>query len=313
MASRRLRQQTHLILDYDGTITVKDTMAVLGELPKAPKMTWKQITDAYMEDYAAYKKQPYPWKNYDRKEYSAWLASLKCVEDRSARRVQDACLFRGITHQEVNDAVTRSIQNGKLEIRDGWEMLIQLFLPDYDPTDRMSSPNQVSILSVNWSETAIRRALWQAAAGSSAHPEMDTLCHLINDMVIHANEIEGLGSPLGSSGRVCSPLGQDIRTSDDKLRYLRAALGPQGDDKCFVVYVGDSSTDFDSLCAADLGIWICPVPEAQYAQAFAKAFKPLNFVPPPLTSFDHGAGEHALFYWAPDFYAVHEALTVESE
>lgn len=312
MTSPRLRQPTHLVLDYDCTLTVHDTMAVLGELPIAPKMSWRQITDAYMQDYALFKKQPYPWNRYDREEYSGWLASRKWVEDHSARRVQDACFFRGVRNEHVREAVSRSLQKGSLRLRDGWEKLIELFLPDYDQQAGTFTSSCVSILSVNWCETSIRQALWQAA-GSLTHPEKDKLRHLINDMVIHANEIEGLGSPLGSSGRVCRALDHDIRTSRDKLRYLPTPRGQRDHSTPFVVYVGDSSTDFDSLCAADLGVWLCDVPESEYAQAFADAFKPLNFVPPPLTLFGRESERPALFYWAPDLFAVRAVLIDDGE
>ncbi|CZT18493.1 uncharacterized protein RCC_04338 [Ramularia collo-cygni] len=310
MSSSRLRQATHLILDYDGTLTVKDTMALLGKLPESPTTTWEEIADAYIQDCATFKKQPYPWNKYDRQEYSNWLASRRWLEERSATRVQDAAFFRGVTHQHVNATVAESWENGSLELRNGWEKLMELFLPDYDVTNGASSPSRVSILSVNWSETAIRRAIWQAAT-TLHHPEKDKLCHLINDMLIHANEIEGLGSPLGSSGRVCRGPDLDIRTSRDKLRHLPPSQGARGSDAPYLVYVGDSSTDFDSLCAADLGIWICPVSESEYAQAFADVFKPLDFIPPPLTSFQHAGGKDALFYWAPNLQTVYDALTIE--
>lgn len=312
MATRRLRRPTHLVLDYDGTLTVRDTMAMLGQLPKSPKTTWQEITDAYMKDYAVYKSQSYPWKRYDREEYSAWLASRKWVEERSARRVQDSGFFHGVTQEDVNATITRSFENGNLGLRDGWEKLIELFLPDYDSAGGTSSPSSVSILSVNWSESAIRRALWQAGTNLQ-HPEQDKLCHLINDMVVHANEIEGLGSPLGSSGRVCRGPDRDIRTSDDKLRYLPTPKGEGEGQAPYVVYVGDSSTDLDSMCAADLGIWLCPVSESEYPQAFADSFKPLDFVPPPLASLDTRSTKNELFYWAPDLHTVYQRLTIESD
>lgn len=311
MATRRLRQPTHLVLDYDGTLTVKDTMAVIGTIPDSPPMSWDEITNEYMKDYAEYKKQPYPWKKYDRAEYSDWLASRKWVEERSARRVQHAGFFRGVSNESVRDAVSRAFQNGNLEMSDGWEKLMELFLPDSDSSTRPLSC--LSILSVNWSGAAIRHALWQAAYDIADHPERDKLCHFVNDMPIHANEIEALESPTGSSGRACRESGQDIRTSDDKLRYLPPRRGAQQDSTPYVVYVGDSSTDFDCLCAADLGIWICPVPESEYKQAFADAFKPLDFVPPPLTSYKPGCDEEALLYWAPDLHSVYEALTVGND
>lgn len=311
MTTRKLRKPTHLVLDYDGTLAVKDTMAVIGTIPESPPISWDEMTDEYMKDYAEYKKQPFPWKKYDRTEYSGWLASRKWVEERSARRVQDAGFFRDVSNESVRNAVSRAFQNGNLEMRDGWEKLVELFLPESDSTHSTRSPSCLSILSVNWSGAAIRHALWQAAHDIADHPEREKLCHLVNEMAIQANEIEGLESPGGSSGRVCRESGQDIRTSDDKLRYLPPRRQAQQNSTPYVVYVGDSSTDFDCLCAADLGIWICPVPESEYKEAFADAFKPFNFVPPPLTSYKPGCDEAALFYWAPDLHSVYEALTVE--
>lgn len=304
--TRRFSQPVHLVLDYDGTLTSKDTMAVLGDLPKQPKMGWEEIVDAYMKDYQAYKEQPYPWKAYDRKEYSGWLAARKWVESNSAQRVQDANFFRGVTLDEVNESVRKAMQDRKLEFRDGWQDLFELFLPHYNAADGTTDGSRISILSVNWSETAIRRALWEAAACSKGS-EKSTLSRYINDMQIFANEIEGLGSPEGSSGRVCGALQEDIRTSDDKLRFL-SFLKDENKEQ-FVVYVGDSSTDFDCLCDADVGVWLCDAAESQYEQSFMETFRPFRgFVPPPLRSDSDLEANKGIFFWAPSFDSVLEML-----
>ncbi|KXT07978.1 hypothetical protein AC579_6917 [Pseudocercospora musae] len=307
MASRKLKRPTRLVLDYDGTLTVQDTMAVLGGLPKRPKMSWQEIVDAYMEDYATYNDTSYPWKNYDREEYSGWLAARKWVEQNSAQRVQDAAFFRRVTTDDVKQAVTKCLDNGQLELRRDWEELFALFLPSYDAGDGTFLDSSIQILSGNWSETAIRQALFQSAQrGGGDHNEQ--LCHYINDMKIFANEIEGLASPYGSSGRVVRPLDVDIRTSREKLRYLKE-MAPSAGWKPFTVYVGDSSTDFDALCAADLGVWLCDVAEAEYEKASMETFKPLDFVPPPLHCVSAMEGFPALFYWAPDLRSIIDMIS----
>ncbi|SMQ52605.1 unnamed protein product [Zymoseptoria tritici ST99CH_3D7] len=308
MASHRLKRVTHLVLDFDSTLTVKDTMSVLGDIPASPKLSWNQISDDYTKDYNTYKNEPYPWKDYDRNEYSGWLEARRWVEARSAKRVEDAGFFRGVTLEDVKQTVARSLESGNLQLREGWVKLFELFLPDHDDTSGVIHGGGLSIVSVNWSEIAIRQTLWQSAMRLD-HPSKDSLCRLINDMHIHANEIEGLCSPLGSSGRVCHPLNMDIRTSADKLRYMPPSRRMWGGVGPHVIYIGDSSTDFDALCAADVGIWLCDVPELQYGPTFKKMFEPLDFVPPPLVSWrEHGTDKKHLFWWAPNFDVVLEHL-----
>lgn len=307
MTDGTLRRPTRLILDYDGTLTVKDTMAVLGNLGGNSAGSWQEIVDAYLKDFDTYKKQPYPWKKYDGKEYSGWLAGRKSLEQRSAQRVQDAGFFRGATLDDVTTSVKAALESGELKLREGWLELFALFLSSYDTESGTTDGSSIEILSVNWSETAVRRGLYEAAK-ESGHAQKDELCKYINDMKIFANEIEGLGSPEGSSGRIVRPFDVDIRTSGDKLRYLKASLDAKN---AFVVYVGDSSTDFDSLRAANLGIWLCPVAEEDSKKASKEVFKPLNYTPPSLESAKDLMGLVAMFYWAPDFKAVRAALTGE--
>lgn len=314
MAAGTLRRPIHLILDYDGTLTVKDTMAVLGNLPKQPRLTWKEIEEAYLKDYQSYKMDHFGWIHYNDKEYSEWLSRRKEVEQKSAKRVQDACFFRGVKQADVEQSIIDSLHNGDLQFRSGWLDLFALFLADYDPATGMSDGSKISILSVNWSETAIRRSLWEAARQSD-HPQKDIICLYVNDMEIRANEIEGLASPNGSSGRVCRPLpSSDIRTSGDKLVHLNQmrsdqATQPQHNNGS-IIYVGDSSTDFESLCAADLGIWLYDVDESEYKDTFVEVFKPLQMIPPvPIREVTKVASRDEptwtlLLAWDRDFYGV---------
>ena len=101
------------------------------------------------------------------------------------------------------------------------------------------------------------------------------------DLEIHANDIDGLHEPDGSSGRMQSK----VHTSADKLKYLppSQAYNPnypqrQADEHSpHLIYVGDSSTDFDALMAADTGIWLNPAESVEDAQENChQSFKPLQ-------------------------------------
>ena len=307
MSNSKLFRPTHLVLDFDGTLTVKDTMNVLGQLPKVSNTTWDKILKAYVEDYTVYKNAAFPWKNFDREEYSKWLASRKWVEARSALRVQDGGFFRGVTLKDIDQAIVKAFETGELEMRSGWSKLFHLFTDESNQAERGS---RISIVSINWSQTFIRTTLLQAANNLGD----DRLCQYIASMEIHANEIDGLDSPGGSSGRVCRSSDTDMRTSDDKVSRLlqRHDVLANHKDRPFLVYVGDSPTDFDCLCAADLGVWLHDLPEREYEQYSVQLFSPLKFIPPPVERAAIASNDENLFYWAANFESVFNAITGES-
>lgn len=307
MAPRSLDGPTRLILDFDGTLTVKDTMAILGRLPKKPPVSWDEISEAYMKDYQLFKDTPYPWQKYDEEEYSGWLASRRWVEQRSAQRVQDAGFFRGVTLQDVNGIVGAALDDGSLQLRHGWVDLFELFVAANEDERSTLPPGSIEIISVNWSGSFIRRALWEAAR-RSAHEYKDAICHYIEHMKIHANDIEGLDRPEGSSGVICLESGLDIRTSDDKSRYMpETSSNPVDESNPLIVYLGDSSTDFDCLLSAHVGVWVCDVSFEQHLQAFEETFKPFKgFLPEPLSNESITTD---LICWSPDLHQVVKLLT----
>ncbi|KAI5358497.1 Putative HAD superfamily protein [Septoria linicola] len=301
MANRKLKRPTRLVLDYDGTLTVKDTMAVLGTLPKQPtKLSWDEIVEAYLKDYEKYQNEKFPWQNYDATEYSAWLASRDWAEQNSARRVQDSGYFKGVTQSDIRSAVQQALQNDTLQLRPGWTDLFQACIPS--PSNAESPSSSIEILSVNWSSTAIRLAL-EAGAQAQSTPNPALLSYITKTLPIHANEIR-------PSGFLIRPNGGDIRTNIDKLAHFRSSSSSD----MFTVYIGDSSTDFDCLCAADLGIWIYDVSEDEYEKVSEKVFAPLKYVPPMLRSLEGREPDgKELFYWAREFGEVVGYLTVVEE
>lgn len=293
----------HLVLDYDGTLTVKDTMAVLeGLANEHSSMTWEEIVRAYMHDYEEYKNTPFPWKDYGREEYSRWLASRKWVEERSAQRVQDSRFLQGATKDKVRDTAKTAVEQGTVQLRDAWLRLFDWSLVG-------GASRSISILSVNWSESLIREAILQSAQSLKEYPRRNSLCGYVQHMKISANEIQDLEAPGGSSGRVIRENGRDIRTSDDKLLYLPGRRHGSNEGP-FVIYAGDSSTDFDCLCAADLGVWLCDVPEAEYETAFKETFKPFaGRTPPPLATISSiDEAQKDFFYWTPNLSLLADLL-----
>lgn len=273
-------------------------MFVLGNLPKqSTRWSWQEIVDAYVKDYTKWQNEKFDWKKHDATEYSAWLATRRWVELKSAQRVQDCAFFKGVTEDDIEKAVQGALASGQLELHKRWDKLFELFLPR--PTTEPNDESSLEILSVNWSRTAIRHGLL-------AETEDQALQALIQHIPVYANQIRDLDSPDGSTGVIISPDGRDLRTNIDKIHRLReTARSPH----VFTVYIGDSSTDFDCLWEADLGIWLYDVPEDQYEEASRKVFSPLYYVPPPLSALRDLDGKKDVFYWAPNFKTVLDVLT----
>jgi hypothetical protein len=142
-------------------------------------------------------------------------------------------------------------------LRPGWQ---DLFLRAQDGSSPRLISN-ISILSVNWSESFIRASL--KAAAQEAVPN-GNLLPALDDLTIAANEISGIHEPGGSSGHLTEANRAIIRTSFDKLSNFPSREG------FLNIYIGDSATDFDSLLAADLGICIRDDPMGSSAKTLAE-------------------------------------------
>lgn len=267
----------NLILDWDGTITAKDTMFAYGKVADIRDVRlnreqngsrmFEGFGTAWMDDYSKHE-HSYSPKAQERKEVaqeSAWLKSLSSVETSSAERVEKSGFFAGVTHSDISTAAEELLQDGAVTLRSGWQ---DLFLRAQDS----SSPkliSSISILSVNWSESFIRASLKAAATASVPN---SSLLPALDYLVISANEISGLHEPGGSSGRLTDANHAIIRTSFDKLENFPSR------QECLNIYVGDSATDFDCLLAADLGICIRDDPMSSSAKTLAETMSRVGHV-----------------------------------
>jgi 2-hydroxy-3-keto-5-methylthiopentenyl-1-phosphate phosphatase len=312
-----LRWPIDLILDFDGTLTASDTTTALALITEQSRSCWQHVLDGWLDDSKRFKETPYEWDNHGHEEYSMWLDSHRSLELSSVSRAQECNMFKGVTIQDMRDAVDAALQNGDIRMRDGWHDLIRLV--------KDSRRSEVRILTANWSETFVRTILCAAAKRDDATGDQrSSLFQYFNDFEIFANEIHGLGSPCGSSGRLVRPLEGGIRTSGDKVKYFQHmtrrhdGVTVNGFDALLTVYMGDSATDYGALCEADLGIWLCDIPHEDLVARFNKVFGPLKAAPPvPLQGVDitefirskrtKGAS-NPRFYWTRDLHTVVEFL-----
>jgi hypothetical protein len=314
-AARHLRRNMalkpiNLILDWDGTITVKDTMFAYGKIAdtrdarlhrelKGSKL-FGGFGRAWMDDYASHEEAYIP-RSHERKQVaqeSAWLKSLSVVETLSAQRVENTEFFTGVTHNDISVAAQDLLDSGDVSLRTGWDEVFWRAQGGAPNSLQPTTISNVSILSVNWSEAFIRASL-KAAAHSV--PRSNRLNECFDHLEIAANEIRGIFQPGGSPGQLTDPDHAVIRTSFDKLQNFKAQRG------FYNVYVGDSATDFDSLLAADLGICIRDDPTGSSARTLAETLSRVGYSVRHVDDVDHWQElntSRSNVLWARDFNEI---------
>ncbi|KAL5413132.1 hypothetical protein PMIN03_003910 [Paraphaeosphaeria minitans] len=205
------KRTVRLFLDWDGTLTKKDTLhlvtAIGYDCNRDAKLTpWDDIVQAYISDYKQHTESYSPAaEERDAEDGAArresnWLASLKPVETRSIERVQTADIFRGVIKQDVESAARLAVQKHKLQLRPGWRKLLM------HHQNSATAPS-VSIISVNWSATFIQACVEAAFQFSASGMES----MMVAPIPVYANEL-----PLVEGGSDSC-----ISTSTDKLKKLR--------------------------------------------------------------------------------------------
>nr|POE63381.1 upf0655 protein [Quercus suber] len=253
------------------------------------KTTWEEISDAYMQDYMVHKEAHYPHQPVDDQSYRRYLASFRDIESESRQRVAKSRFFEGVKAEDITRNAQENLRSGAVRLRKGWVELFEMFLAN------LATGSQLSILSVNWSTTYIRQLLrlsvqhdYPAQADES---RLNQLLNFVDELEITANDLDGLDSPQGSSGRIDG----NVSTSSDKLGrmppsrhcHVAQSTADHGLQPCkltssqckqapFVVYVGDSRTDYECLKAADVGLWLCDDDHARALGKFKQTFAPLE-------------------------------------
>ncbi len=230
----RALNKMHLIFDFDGTITTKDTIGHLASAGIAAQKlsrganlqpAWDALVQAYLADLDAYKARftPAEAERTTVEQEKLFLGGLRDVERASLRRVDEAALFKGLGVAAMRRLGAEAVQNGNVTLRPGFHRIVQAARNKGWP---------VSVVSVNWSTEFIRGAVGDV---------------LREDDAVLANgtrEADGTiygPDTLGGDLVVCAP---------DKVRAMRR-LRPPG---LPAVYFGDSTTDLECLVEADRSV-----------------------------------------------------------
>ena len=223
----------HLIFDFDGTITTKDTIGSLASAGVAAQKlsrganlqpAWDALVQTYLADYDAYRAQFTP-KEAERTaiaQEKLFLGGFKDVEEASLRRVGEAALFKDLGPAAMRRLGEEAVQNGNVKLRPGFGNIVQAARERGWP---------VGVVSVNWSADFIRGAVGDM---------------LREDDAVIAN------STREADGTICGPAALDnelLVCAPDKLRAMRQLLQASK-----VVYFGDSTTDLECLVEAHRGV-----------------------------------------------------------
>ena len=293
--------QPLFLLDWDGTIVEGDTLELIASIKCRPSSpTFRHFAEAWVADYTRHEDSYRPSKEarVTIEQEIRWLDSLCDVEEASVRRLEDAGLWRGLCGpslhlrehpeeekvDEVQEAASRAVQEGKITFRKGFASLIQSIA---------HSGGAAMIISVSWSGTWIARAI-RAHFKMAGHPtpaawSIQELPSPPSEggVLVFANELDPSGSgnmSRGLPGWSQGELGADIQTdrrfnferfgrglwtaSDKTKAFSLAVLGwriqlrhdagglPASQVK--TVYVGDSTTDLGCLMKANVGICLRP-------------------------------------------------------
>ncbi|KAF2156851.1 hypothetical protein K461DRAFT_272941 [Myriangium duriaei CBS 260.36] len=319
------RRVINLILDWDGTLTHKDTLHLVAKigydkqgLPMSgpidyplPMLSWETISSKYMDEYKRHKMRYKPMAA-DRSCLSderAWLASLKPIEVYGARTAESAQIFRGVEKSDIRTAAQVAVDSGDLVLRRGWNVLASHAL----------AAGSLSILSVNWSATFIRCALL-ASLRTTKDTIDDALCKYVEtDLRIDANDIQECDRVGGSLGELRQRNeADDVRTSADKLlrlpercqSLLEDRNASSSVDEALVVYCGDSDTDLECLLAADVGVCFRDGEMTGAQKSLAITLERLRVQVKPIEDFSINSLSETCLWTAHDFHQILNALKI---
>ncbi|KAI4863891.1 haloacid dehalogenase-like hydrolase-domain-containing protein [Hypoxylon rubiginosum] len=240
-----------IFLDFDGTITAKDTVGELANFAlrvraaegQDLRRAWDDVVAAYVGDHRAHVAGYVP-PAADRclpAQEVEFLRRAKGVETSSLARVGRSRLFRGIGAAAFREAGRALVADGTVELRPGFRRFVR---------DRVEQGWRVWVLSVNWSAAFIEGA---CGGGRGGLPGLEVV----------ANEVRDDGSVAGPA--VLNPPGatdgggeggeepRNLTNSRDKLDAMEAVLAAAGLAAQPSIYFGDSTTDLECLLAVDRG------------------------------------------------------------
>lgn len=284
MAHRRSFQ---VILDFDGTITTKDTIEPLvqsaislqhpslppSQLSQTPEAeAWSNCKSQYLADLSAhYEKENHKPSDGDavtgpigleREQRS--LEALKDVEWASVQRVGESGIFRGFSRESFRDM-------GKAATADDPEggndraVAVREDFPEFVLWLVKKKRAQWGVVSVNWSWRWVRGVLEAALSdvgGFNGYPvvanDVDSSTGMIIGYPLHMVCCNHLETMSNTNYHQLNRKRTHLLTTADKLLAQKITLfnfdlGFES-PKPLTIYIGDSPTDLSPLLHADIGI-----------------------------------------------------------
>lgn len=234
-----------VICDFDETITDRDTIGILGELPYVVKPGfkpgWSHFTNTYMTNYNTFLENPTLLGCEDDLQRSLPLLPSKVVEitprnfltlfkdeiryQTNARNLEASStsemakcgLFEGINHFQVSQFVQEKLKDHSFALRNGFKDFLAL-----TPAERFF------VISVNWSTEFIKGAIGEDSVYSHN---------------IYCNRL------LSNRDTYTGQFSNELLTGSDKVKVLDKIIKEQehhGEQQEYW-YVGDSETDLLAL------------------------------------------------------------------
>lgn len=279
------------ILDFDGTITTKDTISTLfnfalsTQASKGHDLTTarNEILSKYSEDYSKHVKDYLSAKG-ERKSIAQeieYYRSLKAVEIRSFERVSASGLFKGIANHEWEEFGRDAVRKGEVVVKKGFGDFVE---------KAEESGGVWGLVSVNFSSPFIRGVLKSVGLDISK----------VQVLANHPDENGVLWGPETRGGDHHSSV---VVTSDDKLASMKTLLNSCGNEfgrqALEVFYVGDSGTDLECLTEqGTTGIVMAQDRKGALLETLQRARVDVRHIE------NYQPDQAAVIYWAGDFEEI---------
>jgi 2-hydroxy-3-keto-5-methylthiopentenyl-1-phosphate phosphatase len=279
------------ILDFDGTITTKDTINVVMNIGIAYQKangqdyttTVEEIVEKYMRDYSSHTEryQPRQKERETLEQEVAYQRSLKDVEHRSFDRVSTSGIFRGISEAEWEEDGRNAVRAGNVSIRNGFKRFVELI---------EASQCRWAVVSVNFSRSFIMGVLQEALERES----------LDVPILSNSSDIDGILKGPSFVDVDSTSERAVMATSDEKLNALEYLLNQlKLPPYRAVFYFGDSGTDIECLTRNDTtGVVVSEDGESSLMRTLSK----IERRPESINKMHaEESDEREAIYWTRDF------------
>jgi thiamine phosphate phosphatase / amino-HMP aminohydrolase len=294
-----------IFLDFDGTITAKDT---IGELANSAlriqqgrgsdlQRQWKHVVKAYMDDCKQHDCDYHVAedKRTLAEQEVAYLREMKGVEIRSLDRIRDSSVFKGIESEQLRQAGRDALAGGIIRFRDGFGDFVEA---------RRREGWKMYVISVNWSTAFIEGCISQTP----------------NECIeVIANEISAEdGSIAGPAFLNADPESPPriLTNSMDKLEVLRRLIQRNESEDQPSFYLGDSGTDLECLLAVTTGIVMADEEEEDDQQGSSKLLRTLGRIgmeaPHVKLTNKEQTQKQQQIWWASSFTEIEANISFQS-